>query len=249
MFFHWGMIMQTMTRRQLLRAAGAGAMALAVAPLRAQEGQVKKEGFTLPPLPYPYDALEPHIDAETMKIHHDKHHAAYVANLNKALQPHPELLNKPIDVLLREIASVPMNIRQAVINNGGGHYNHSLFWLVMAKKGGGRPSGQLGQAIDSAFGSFDKFQDAFSQAGITRFGSGWAWLVVGPDKLEIVSSANQDSPILPQMKGRTPILGLDVWEHAYYLKYQNRRPDYVKAWWNVVNWDGVAERYAKAHKR
>jgi Fe-Mn family superoxide dismutase len=241
------MTMLTMTRRELLRAAGAGAAALALAPLAALAGEEKKAGFTLPKLPYDYDALEPTIDAETMRIHHDFHHKAYVDNLNKALMGQDALLKKNIDDLLRDIDSVPQNIRQAVINNGGGHSNHSMFWLIMAKpkEGGNKPSGALAKAIDEAFGSFDKFQMQLSQAAITRFGSGWGWLVMGKDKLEIYSTANQDSPLL---KGQTPLLGIDVWEHAYYLKYKNKRPDYVKAWWSVVNWDEVAERYNKAGK-
>jgi Fe-Mn family superoxide dismutase len=228
-----------LTRRELLRAAGAGAAALALSPLTA----LAQGGYTLPKLPYAFDALEPHIDAKTMEIHHDRHHQAYVDNLNKALAGNPDLMKMPIDELMRNIDKVPEKIRQAVINNGGGHANHTLFWEVMGPKKGGKPTADLAKAIDATFGSFDKFQEQLSQAALTRFGSGWGWLVVDKGKLAVISSANQDSPL---MKGQTPILGLDVWEHAYYLKYQNRRADYIKAWWNVVNWDNVAERYKKA---
>jgi Fe-Mn family superoxide dismutase len=200
--------------------------------------------YTVPDLGYAFDALEPHIDARTMEIHHDKHHGAYVANLNKALEGHDDLLAKPVDGLLRGIQEVPDTIRQAVINNGGGHANHSLFWTVMGPGGTGEPSGALAQAINGAFGDFATFKDRFHQAAATRFGSGWAWLVRTADgKLEVYSTANQDSPL---MQGHHPLLGLDVWEHAYYLKYQNRRPDYIGAWWNVVNWDAVALRLAQA---
>jgi Fe-Mn family superoxide dismutase len=240
--------MHAFTRRQFLRTAGVSAATLALAPLaRAEEKKAdKKEGFTLPKLPYAYDALEPSIDAETMKIHHDKHHAAYVNNLNAALKDHLKPLPSSINAILRDIDSVPEAIRQAVINNGGGHANHSLFWVIMGPKGGGEPSGALAKAIDSAFGSFDKFQAKLSDLAAKRFGSGWAWLVVGEKgKLDALSTANQDSPL---MKGQTPILGLDVWEHAYYLKYQNRRPDYIKAWWKVVNWKHVGDLYGEASK-
>ncbi len=200
--------------------------------------------YELPQLPYPYDALEPHIDARTMEIHHTKHHAGYVNKLNQALEGHPELAAKPIDQLLREIDQVPAEIRQAVINNGGGHANHSLFWQIMTPGGGGTPGGALAEAINAAFGSFDAFRDTFSTNAATRFGSGWSWLVVQPDgTLAAYSTANQDSPY---MQGHTPILGLDVWEHAYYLKYQNRRPDYIAAWWNVVNWPKVQELFEQA---
>jgi Fe-Mn family superoxide dismutase len=237
------------SRRDLLLAAGAGAAALAVAPLSPLSllaDDKKPEGFTLPKLPYAFDALEPHIDAKTMEIHHDKHHAAYVANLNKALDGHPDLQSKGITELLRDIKSVPDPIRQAVINNGGGHANHTLFWTVMAKDGGGEPKGDLAKAIDKKFESFAKFQEKLSTAAATRFGSGWGWLVVEKGDLNVISSANQDSPL---MTGATPILGIDVWEHAYYLKYQNRRPDYIAAWWKVVNWKEVADRYAAAMKK
>ena len=198
--------------------------------------------FELPALPYDKSALEPHIDATTMEIHHGKHHAAYVNNLNKALENQSDLQNMSIEDLLRNINSVPENIRTAVRNNGGGHANHSLFWNIMGPNGGGQPTGELANAINAAFGSFDDFKTQFKTAATGRFGSGWAWLIVAPDgSVSITSTANQDSPL---MEGRTPILGLDVWEHAYYLKYQNRRPDYVDAWWNVINWDEVARRYA-----
>jgi Fe-Mn family superoxide dismutase len=197
----------------------------------------------LPPLPYAADALEPHIDARTMEIHHGKHHAAYVANLNKALEGQGELQQKTIAALVSDLAAVPQEIRTTVRNNGGGHINHSLFWKVMKPGGGGEPTGDLAAAIGSTFGSFDDFKTKFGQAGVTRFGSGWAWLFVKDRKLEIASTANQDSPV---MDDAGPILGLDVWEHAYYLHYQNRRPDYIEAWWNVVNWDEVAENFSKA---
>ena len=194
--------------------------------------------FTLPPLPYPEDALEPYIDKLTMQIHHDKHHGTYVTNLNKALESAPDLQNKSIeDLLSNNLASIPENIKTAVRNNGGGHANHSLFWKQMKANGSGQPSGKIQQVIQSNFGSFDSFKEKFTAAATGRFGSGWAWLVQdGSGKFEIVSTANQDSP---RMDGKTPILGLDVWEHAYYLKYQNRRPEYIAAWWNVVNWDEV----------
>ncbi len=194
----------------------------------------------VPPLPYDYNALEPHIDEQTMRIHHDKHHAAYVNNLNAALEKHPELQQKRIDDLLRGINSVPEEIRTAVRNNGGGHANHTMFWEIMGPGKGGQPGGALGDAIKSSFGGFDAFKEQFTKAAVGRFGSGWAWLIDAGGKLAIESTANQDSPI---MEGKKPIFGLDVWEHAYYLKYQNRRPDYIAAWWNVVNWDAVAKRF------
>jgi Fe-Mn family superoxide dismutase len=197
--------------------------------------------YTLPPLPYPYDALEPHIDAQTMEIHHGKHHNAYVTNLNAALEKAPELADKSLDDLLRNLNSVPEAVRTAVRNNGGGHWNHSQFWKTMGPNAGGKPTGKLAAAIDAAFGDFEKFKEAFNAAGAGRFGSGWVWLVNEGGKLAIVSTPNQDNPI---MDGKpAPILGNDVWEHAYYLKYQNRRPDYLKAWWNTVNWDEVAKRF------
>jgi Fe-Mn family superoxide dismutase len=239
--------MLLLNRRQLLKAAGTGAASLALArlvPLAAAAD--KSAGFTLPKLPYAYDALEPYIDAQTMTIHHDKHHAAYVNNLNIALKEYPDLLKKTPKELLSDTNSLPQAVRQAVINNGGGDYNHTLFWHFMAPKAGGEPSGALAKDIDSAFGSFEKFTTKFNEAATKRFGSGWAWLVVdGKGGLAVVSSANQDSPI---SAGATPVLGIDVWEHAYYLKYQNRRPEYIKAWWNVVNWPFVAERIAEAKK-
>ncbi len=196
--------------------------------------------FTLPALPYANDALEPHIDARTMEIHHTKHHQAYVNNLNAAIEKAPELASKSLDDLMRGISSVPEAVRTAVRNNGGGHWNHSLFWQLMGPGKGGEPTGTLADAIKSAFGDFNKFKEQFAAAGAGRFGSGWAWLVNDGGKLSITSTPNQDNPL---MEGKTAILGLDVWEHAYYLKYQNRRPDYITAWWNVVNWDAVAERY------
>ncbi|HTU21032.1 MAG TPA: superoxide dismutase [Gemmataceae bacterium] len=199
--------------------------------------------FTLPPLPYPADALEAAIDKMTMEIHHGKHHKGYVDNLNAALEGQAALLAKPIDQLLREINSVPENIRQKVINNGGGHANHSMFWEIMSSQGGGEPSGTLAEAIKSTFGDVAAFKSKIKEAGLGRFGSGWAWLVLHNGKLQIVSTANQDSPYL---NGQTPILGVDVWEHAYYLRYQNRRADYLEAWWKVVNWNEVAKRFASA---
>jgi len=203
--------------------------------------------FTLPPLPYSFDALEPHIDAKTMEIHHDKHHGTYVTNLNKALEGHADLQNKSIDDLLKNLDAIPENIRTAVRNNGGGHWNHSLFWPLMKKGSGGEPKGDLATAINSAFGSFTGFQEKISAAGVARFGSGWVWLLVRDGKLAIDSTANQDTPYQLSGGGKA-VLGLDVWEHAYYLKYQNRRPDYIKAWWNTVNWDKSAELYAQAKK-
>ena len=198
--------------------------------------------YELPKLPYANDALEPHIDAKTMEIHHDKHHQAYITNLNKALEGKPELANKPIEELLaNDLAAVPEDIRTAVRNNGGGHANHSFFWQIMGSNAGGEPSGKLAEEITSTFGSFDAFKEKLADAGVKRFGSGWAWLIKNKSgKLEIVSTANQDSPL---MQGNTPILGVDVWEHAYYLHYQNRRPDYLKAWWNTVNWPEVSKGY------
>jgi Fe-Mn family superoxide dismutase len=194
----------------------------------------------VPPLPYDFNALEPHIDEQTMRIHHDKHHAAYVNNLNTALEKHPQLQQKSAEELLRGINSVPEDIRTAVRNNGGGHWNHTMFWEIMGPGKGGAPGGALGDAIKSSFGGFDAFKEQFAKAAVGRFGSGWAWLIDAGGKLAIESSANQDSPV---MEGKKVVLGLDVWEHAYYLKYQNRRPDYISAWWNVVNWDAVAKRF------
>ena len=197
----------------------------------------------LPPLPYGYDALEPHIDTLTMQIHHDKHHAAYLNNLNAALEKHPELQAKRVEELLADLSRVPEDIRTAVRNNGGGHVNHTMFWEIMGPGKGGVPSGAVGDAIKSSFGSFDAFKEQFTKAAVGRFGSGWAWLLDAGGKLVIESSANQDSPL---MEGKHPILGLDVWEHAYYLKYQNRRPDYIAAFWNIINWQAVEERYTQA---
>jgi Fe-Mn family superoxide dismutase len=197
--------------------------------------------YELPPLRYPYDALEPYIDTRTMEIHHTKHHAAYVTNVNKALEGHPGLAGKPIEQVLRAIDTVPADVRQTVINHGGGHANHALFWRLMGPNKGGQPRGQLAEDLKKVFASFDAFREEFAKAAAGRFGSGWAWLVLDSGgKLVVTSTANQDSPLL---HGHTPLLGLDVWEHAYYLKYQNRRPDYIAAWWNVVNWDAVGEIY------
>ena len=202
--------------------------------------------FELPPLPYAEDALEPHIDARTMRIHHDKHHAAYTNNLNAALEGHSDLAGQSIEALLGDINALPEAIRTAVRNNGGGFANHNLFWEIMGPNTGGEPAGELGAAINTTFGGYSAFKEQFAKAAATRFGSGWAWLYVdGNGKLAVGSTPNQDTPL---MEGNTPILGLDVWEHAYYLNYQNRRPDYVAAWWNVVNWDTVAAKYAAAKK-
>jgi Fe-Mn family superoxide dismutase len=197
--------------------------------------------FTLPPLPYAPEALEPHIDKTTMEIHHGKHHAAYVTNLNKALESAPELANKSLeDLLANNCAAVPENIRTAVRNNGGGHINHSMFWKIMGPGGGGKPVGNVAQAIHTTFGGFDQFKEKFSQAAATRFGSGWAWLVKSGRTIDIISTANQDSPLL---EGKYPVMTLDVWEHAYYLKYQNRRPEYIAAWWSVLNWQEIENRF------
>ena len=198
---------------------------------------------TLPPLPYAPDALEPHIDKQTMEIHHGKHHNAYVTNLNAALEKAPELQSKSIEDLVKGINTVPEAVRTAVRNNGGGHLNHSMFWQIMGPKAGGAPTGAIADAITSSFGGFDAFKEQFAKAGVTRFGSGWAWVISQGNKLVIESSANQDSPL---MEGKKVVFGIDVWEHAYYLKYQNRRPDYLEAWWNVVNWPAVAQNYAHA---
>lgn len=199
--------------------------------------------YELPQLPYAYDALEPHIDKETMNIHHSKHHNAYVTNLNNALAGHDELLSKSVEDLIANLEAVPESARTAVRNNGGGHANHSLFWELLSATGGGNPSGALAKAIDTKFGSFDAFKEEFAKAATTRFGSGWAWLSLNNGELALTSTANQDSPI---MEGNTPLLGLDVWEHAYYLNYQNRRPEYIGAFWNVVNWDEVSKRFEAA---
>lgn len=196
--------------------------------------------FSLPDLQYGYDALEPHIDEQTMRIHHDKHHAGYVANLNKALEGHEDLLNKDLSKLMKNVTQLPEVIQTVVRNNGGGHANHSLFWSIMDKGKGGEPSGGIADAITQKFNSFSDFKETFSKAALTRFGSGWAWLVVDADGLSVTSTANQDTPLSEE---KTPILGLDVWEHAYYLKYQNRRVDYISSWWNVVNWEEVQKRF------
>jgi superoxide dismutase, Fe-Mn family len=201
--------------------------------------------FTLPPLPYPSNALEPYIDAKTMEIHHDKHHQAYINNANAKLEGHPDLAKLSVEALISNLAAVPEDIRTIIRNNAGGHANHSLFWTVLAPHKGTEPSGELAAAITSTFGSFAAFKDEFSKAATTRFGSGWAWLSYDKGKLKVESTANQDSPL---MEGRTPLLGLDVWEHAYYLNYQNKRPDYIAAFWNIVNWPEVTRRYAEAKK-
>lgn len=243
-----------MTRRQAIKTTALASAALAtlpgaiaqpITPINTGQPLITTTAsgpFTLPPLPYAYDALEPHIDARTMEIHHDKHHAAYVANLNKAVADFPDLGKKSVEDLLKDLNSVPEKIRPAVRNQGGGHYNHSLFWQMMKKGGGGEPTGELAKAIDIAFGSFSAFKDNFTKAALGQFGSGWAWLVFDDSALKIEPMPNQDSPL---SSGRTPLLGLDVWEHAYYLKYQNKRADYITAWFNVVNWDFASERYAK----
>jgi len=239
------------TRRRVLQniawtaAAAAAASVVPTTKLWAQTAGAAAGPFTVPPLPYAFDALEPHIDAQTMQIHHDKHHAAYVTNLNKALADAPELGRKPIEELLRDLNAAPEKVRMAVRNQGGGHYNHTLFWQMMKKGGGGEPKGEVAQAIDKAFGSFSGFKDKFTEAATKQFGSGWAWLVAGAGKaLTVESMPNQDTPL--SAAGKTPILGIDVWEHAYYLKYQNRRPEYIAAWFNVINWDFVNEQFAKA---
>ncbi|MCM3161792.1 superoxide dismutase SodA [Metabacillus litoralis] len=199
--------------------------------------------YELPQLPYAYDALEPHIDKETMNIHHTKHHNTYITNVNAALEGNADLAGKSVEELVSNLDAVPEAIRPAVRNNGGGHANHSLFWTILSPNGGGEPAGELGEAINAKFGSYDSFKEEFAKAATTRFGSGWAWLVVNNGELEVTSTPNQDSPL---MEGKTPILGLDVWEHAYYLNYQNRRPDYIASFWNVVNWDEVSKRFSAA---
>jgi superoxide dismutase, Fe-Mn family len=202
--------------------------------------------FEVPPLPYDYNALEPYIDTQTMQLHHDKHHAAYVNNLNNAVN-NTDFASKNVDDILRNINDVPQGVRAAVQNNAGGHSNHSMFWSIMKPNGGGEPTGALASAIQQTFGSFDQFKTAFNDAGVKRFGSGWTWLVLDQSgKLSVISTANQDSPL---MNGQYPVMGNDVWEHAYYLKYQNRRPDYLAAWWNVVNWDEIARRYQQGGGR
>jgi Fe-Mn family superoxide dismutase len=205
--------------------------------------------YELPPLSYANNALEPHVDARTMEIHHDKHHQAYITNANNALKDHADLAAKPVDELIANLAAVPEAIRTVLRNNAGGHANHTFFWTIMGPNAGGEPKGQLAEAIKAKFGSFDAFKEAFEKAGATRFGSGWAWLVVNKGELEVVSTANQDSPLMGKavagVEG-TPVIGCDVWEHAYYLNYQNRRPDYLKAWWNTVNWDQAEKNYLAA---
>ena len=196
--------------------------------------------YELAPLPYAHNALEPFIDEQTMQIHHGKHHQTYVNNVNAALEKYPELQGKPIEALISDLNAIPEDIRTAVRNNGGGHANHTLFWQIMGPNAGGAPTGKVAEAINAKFGSFEAFKEAFAKAATTRFGSGWAWLIKTGDGVDIVSTPNQDSPL---MEGKTPILGIDVWEHAYYLKYQNKRPDYITAWWNVVNWDAVNARF------
>jgi Fe-Mn family superoxide dismutase len=218
-------------------------MAIAQGSAGSQGTTSSADPFKLPPLPYPSDALEPHIDAQTMQIHHDRHHATYVTNLNKAVADAPELKGKQVEDLLKDLNSVPEKVRTAVRNSGGGHFNHSLFWQMMKKGGGGEPSGDLAKAIDKSFGSFSGFKEKLSDAATKVFGSGWAWLVLDGKDLKIQPTPNQDSPISQGMK---PLLGIDVWEHAYYLKYQNKRADYIKAWFNVINWDFAADRFAKA---
>lgn len=233
----------------LLGASAGASAALRSGTASISEANLKLEekpvAFTVPPLGYSFDALEPYIDARTMEIHHDKHHGAYVTNLNKALEGQAALQSKSVEDLLKNLDAVPENIRTAVRNNAGGHWNHSLFWTQMKKGGGGEPKGDLAAAINSSFGSFAGFQEKFTAAGLGRFGSGWAWLIVKDGKLAIDSTPNQDTPFILGAKG---VLGLDVWEHAYYLKYQNVRGDYIKAWWNVVNWDSAAQQYTAAKK-
>lgn len=237
--------MHDLSRRNFLRGAGAAAGALVLAPLGLAADE-KRAGFTLPKLPYAYDALEDAIDARTMEIHHLRHHQAYVTNLNNLLKDHSDLLGMKIGELMANIRKVPEKLRQGVINNGGGHLNHTMFWEMMAPADKrGEPKGELLKAIDEGFGSLDKFKAAFNQAAATRFGSGWAWLVVASGKLQVISTPNQNPPIL---EGQVPLLGCDVWEHAYYLRYQNKRADYVTNWWKVVNWNDVAERYNAARK-
>jgi superoxide dismutase, Fe-Mn family len=238
-----------MTRRHALKTSALAIIACATSPVRLTNAQATPGAgatasgpFTLPPLPYAYDALEPSIDARTMEIHHDKHHAAYVTNLNKAVAEFPEEGKKSAEELLRNLNAVPAQIRTAVRNQGGGHYNHTLFWQMMKKGGGGEPTGDLAKALDKAFGSFPGFKSKFSEAATKVFGSGWAWLVLDGDRLMIEPTSNQDNPV---SQSKQPILGIDVWEHAYYLKYQNRRPEYITAWFNVINWDFAAERYSK----
>ena len=245
----------TLNRRNFLflLGAGTGAVALGVqgssVGMSATLAQAPSGGgtFTVPPLPYAYNALEPHIDARTMQFHHDKHHATYVKNLNAALEKYPQLKGKSAEQLLREINSVPEDIRTMVRNNGGGHVNHTMFWNIMSSNGGGEPTGAIASAITQTFGSFEEFKKQFNSSGEKRFGSGWAWLVRTPDgKLEVTSTPNQDSPLI---EGNYPIMGNDVWEHAYYLTYRNRRADYLNAWWNTVNWDEINKRFSAPPRR
>src|SRR5262245_7540715 len=240
------------TRRQAIKTTALVTVAVATVPgaiaqtpAPAASAAAPTGPFTLPPLPYAFDALEPHIDARTMEIHHGKHHATYVANLNKAMAEVPELRTNSAEALLKAMVALPDKLKTAVRNNAGGHVNHSLFWQMMKKNGGGEPKGDLAKAIDKKFGSFTAFKDEFKKAALGQFGSGWAWLTWTGKEIDIEPTPNQDSPLL---LSRQPLLGIDVWEHAYYLKFQNRRADYVDAWWNVVNWDFVAERYANATK-
>jgi len=231
-----------MTRREALKTTALVAAATSLNPTGVALGQATGSGpYVLPPLPYAFDALEPHIDARTMEIHHDKHHAAYVTNLNKAVAEFPDLGKKPVEDLLKDLNAVPEKIRMAVRNQGGGHYNHTLFWQMM-KKGGGEPKGELAKAIERSFGGYSGFKDKFTEAATKTFGSGWAWLIMDGKDVKIESAPNQDTPL---SSGKQPLLGIDVWEHAYYLKYQNRRPEYIAAWFNVINWDFAAERYSK----
>lgn len=237
-----------MTRREALKRTGLTAAVCLLAPaqpLTAQTAAAPEGPFKLPPLPYAFDALEPHIDARTMEIHHDKHHATYVSNLNKVLADQPELAKKTLDQLLQGLASLPQSIQTAMRNSGGGHLNHSLFWQMMGK-GAGQPGGTLAKAIDQSFGSMDGFKQKFSEAATKVFGSGWAWLILDQNRLAIESTPNQDSPVMKNVPEQNLLLGLDVWEHAYYLKYQNRRADYIQSWFNVINWNFVADRYSKA---
>jgi superoxide dismutase, Fe-Mn family len=236
-----------MTRRDALKKAGLAAVAAAAAATlpspSANAAEAAPSGpFTLPPLPYAFDALEPFIDAQTMQIHHDKHHQAYVNNLNKAVAGQADLEKKTVEELVRDLASVPETVRKAVQNQGGGHANHTFFWQLLKKADGGKPAGELADAIDRKWGGLDGFKAEFTKAATTLFGSGWAWLCLDGKNLVIEQTSNQDTPL---SKGHSPLLAIDVWEHAYYLKYQNRRPDYVTAWYNVINWDFVSERYAK----
>ena len=232
-----------MTRREALKTTALAAAGTVLASNSQVFGQAAPAGpFTVPPLPYAFDALEPHIDARTMEIHHDKHHAAYVTNLNKAVADFPDLGKKPVEELLKDLNAVPEKVRAAVRNQGGGHYNHTLFWQVMKKGGGGEPKGELAAAIEKSFGGYSGFKEKFADTATKTFGSGWAWLVLDGKDLKIESAPNQDTPL---SQGKHPLLGIDVWEHAYYLKYQNRRPEYIAAWFNVINWDFVTERFAK----